>query len=462
MVMACRDKRVRRVAVVCGGLLSMAAAATAQNLRFPQPSVPGALTLAEAERLLIERNVAVAATRYQLSAAQASRLIAGYKPNPTLQLGAEQFPITSDQPSVPRFFTTDSNAGAQPTYTVQVSKTFERGQKREFRIAQAEATVEAAEFLVRDTIRQQLFQLRQAFGAAMLARENLRLAQQIDTQYQRSEQLTVVKAREGELPPVELYRIRAGRLPYQQAVIDATVTYQQAVRDILNVLNLSESDVNDQAIAATVAQVSPATPQTERPPLLVSGDFLDRPLTKSLDDLTRQSLELRPDVQLAKRNLLAAERGVDLAKAQRSRDITASVEYQRVGSDNAVGVLTGVPLFVYNNQLAGIQQAEAQRNAAEALLHQAERQAATDVAKAYAGYLAARQSTTLYSGDNLVQVQKVQDITTFSFQQGSASLFELLEIQRNTQQAFVAYNQTRANYQLSLWQLEQAVGGSIF
>ncbi|HJZ77016.1 MAG TPA: TolC family protein [Vicinamibacterales bacterium] len=460
-MMAWRRTRLGRVAVVGGWLLSAVTTATAQNLRLPPASVPGELTLAEAERLLVERNVAVAATRYQLTAAQASRLIAGYKPNPTLQLGAEQFPIASDQ-SAPRFFTTDSNAGAQPTYTVQVSKTFERGQKREFRIAQAEATVEAAEFLVRDTIRQQLFQLRQAFGAAMLARENLRLAQQIDGQYQRSEQLTVVKTEAGDLPALELYRIRAGRLPYQQAVIDATATYQQAVRDILNVLNVSEADVSSPAVAMTVAQVSPRLSQTSRPPLLVSGDFLDRTLTKSLDELTRQSLELRPDVQLAKQNLIAAERGVDLAKAQRSRDVTASVEYQRVGSDHAVGVLTGVPLFVYNNQLAGITQAEAQRNAAEALLRQAERQATTDVAKGYAAYVAARQSMALYSGENLIQVQRVQDITTFSFQQGGASLFELLEIQRNTQQAFVAYNQTRANYQLSLWQLEQAVGGSIF
>src|SRR5262245_262443 len=461
MLMACPSKRCGRVAVVSGWMLSIATIAAGQNLRLPPVSVPGELTLAEAERLLVERNVAVAATRYQLSAAQASRLIAGYKPNPTLQLGAEQFPIASDQPSVPRFFTTDSNAGAQPTYTVQISKTFERGQKRELRIAQADATVEAAEFVVRDTIRQQLFQLRQAFGAAMLARENLRLARQIDTQYQRSEQLTVVKAQEGELPALELYRIRAGRLPYQQAVIDATAAYQQAARDILNVLNMSEADVSVPAVPTIVAQVSTAAPQTGPAPLRVSGDFLDRTLTKTLHELTRQSLELRPDVQLARRNLLAAERGVDLAKAQRSRDITASVEYQRVGSDNAVGVITGVPLFVYNNQLAGIQQAEAQRNAAEALLHQAERQATTDVAKAYAAYLAARQSMTLYSGDNLVQVQKVQDITTFSFQQGNASLFELLEIQRNTQQAFIAYNQIRANYQLSVWQLEQAVGSPI-
>jgi cobalt-zinc-cadmium efflux system outer membrane protein len=173
-------------------------------------------------------------------------------------------------------------------------------------------------------------------------------------------------------------------------------------------------------------------------------------------------LDLRPDVQLARRNLLAAERGVDLAKAQRTRDIVASVEYQRVGNDQALGVITQVPLFVYNNQVAGITLAEAQRNAAAALLRQSERQAVTDVAKAYAAYLATQQSLMLYSSDNLVQVQKVQDITQFSFQQGSMGLFELLEVQRNTQQAFVAYNQARASYQLSLWQLEQAVGAPIF
>src|SRR5262249_61091069 len=96
------------------------------------------------------------------------------------------------------------------------------------------------------------------------------------------------------------------------------------------------------------------------------------------------------------------------------------------------------------------------------LPHKANRQPTTAGPRGYAAYVAARQSMALYSGENLIQVQRVQDITTFSFQQGGASLFELLEIQRNTQQAFVAYNQTRANYQLSLWQLEQAVGGSIF
>jgi outer membrane protein, heavy metal efflux system len=454
-------RRVLGVAVL--SLSFLGGLSVRARTQSPTASVPSALSLAEAERLLIERNVAIAVTRYQLTAAQAARFIAGYRPNPTLQLGAEQFPFASPLAgSVPRFFSTDSNAGAQPTYTVQLTKTFERGDKRELRIAQADATVGAAEFLIRDTIRVQLFQLRQAFGNAVLARENLKLAMQIDTQYQRSEQLTLVRTQAGDLPGLELYRIRAGRLAYQQAVIDASTAYEQASRDILNLLNAAPPDVVTiaNALAAATALQTPLAAITTG--LSILGDFIDRPVSETLDDLTRQSLELRPDVQLARRNLIAAQRGVDLAKAQRSRDVTASVEYQRVGDDHSVGVITQIPLFVYNNQQAGIAQADAQEHSAEALLHQAERQAVTDVAKAYATYLGAQQSLTLYSRENLVQVQRVQDITQLTFQQGSMSLFELLEVQRNTQQALVAYNTARANYQLSLWQLEQAVGASIF
>src|SRR6516165_10613861 len=83
-----------------------------------QQTIPARLTLAQAEDLLLQRNLTVAAARYQVEASRAARLIAGYKPNPVLTLGAEQIPFLTPLPNdVPRFFTTNSEAGAQPTYT---------------------------------------------------------------------------------------------------------------------------------------------------------------------------------------------------------------------------------------------------------------------------------------------------------------------------------------------------------
>jgi cobalt-zinc-cadmium efflux system outer membrane protein len=445
--------RVIAIACVVGGCVAMAPPTAAQSPQSAPPpaSIPSPLTLADAERLLVERSLALRNQRELVDAAQASREIAGFKPNPTLQLGAEQFPVASPLAgTVPRFWSTDSNAGAQPTYTVQFGKTIERGGKRELRVAQADENVQSAQFQVSDTLRQQLFQLRQTFAAALVARENLQLAEAIVKQYEQTEQLTTVKVQAGDLAPMEAYRVRASRLQYAQAVIDARTAYELATRDLLNLLNAAPADMAGASDTGPTGHIE------------IAGTFTSAPVARSIDDLRALALEKRADVQLARHNLLASERGVELARSQRSRDITTSLEYQRVGSDHSVGVITQLPLFLYNNQQAGITQAEAQRRATEATLRQVERQAITDVEKAYQVYVSARQALTLYDTDTIGQVQRLQDIAEFTFRSGDTSLFELLDVQRNTSQVLMAYNQSRANYQISLWQLEQAVGEPIF
>src|SRR5205807_8550646 len=127
-------------------------------------------------------------------------------------------------------------------------------------------------------------QLRQAFVTAMLARDNLKLAQLVDDQYNRTEQLTAIRTQSGDLPGVELYRVRANRLAYRQAVIDAGNAYQQATRDVLNLLNAEDA--------------APGQPPTA---VEIIGGFTDRPISRSLGELRVLTLERRPDVQLARR-----------------------------------------------------------------------------------------------------------------------------------------------------------------
>ena len=173
------------------------------------------------------------------------------------------------------------------------------------------------------------------------------------------------------------------------------------------------------------------------------------------------ALEQRPDVMAARHTLEAAERGLRLARAQRVRDVDIGYEYQRVGDDHSAGVVVQFPLFVYNNQRAGIKQAEALRSAAEASLKQIELQAVTDIEKAYQAYLTARRTLDLYNSQNLSQVEKLRSISTYSYKEGASSLMELLDAQRYYNQALMAYNQARADYQSSLWQLEQATGAPL-
>src|SRR5262245_44637855 len=178
-----------------------------------QTFIPRRLTLTQAENLLIERNLTVLAAKYQVDANRAARLIASYKLNPTVTVAAEQIPFYSPLAgSYPRFFTTNSDAGANPTYTLRVDQIVERGGKRALRTTAADEQLKASEAQMLDTMRTQLFQLRRAFTAATLARENLRLAEETERQYAQTQGLTQAKVNQGDLAGVELYRVGAGRL----------------------------------------------------------------------------------------------------------------------------------------------------------------------------------------------------------------------------------------------------------
>src|SRR5262252_914274 len=169
--------------------------------------VPRRLTLLEAENLLIERNLTVLAAKYQVDANRAARLIAGYKLNPAVTVGAEQIPFFSPVAgSYPRFFTTNADAGANPVYTFRIDKIVERGGKRELRTEVAQEQLEASEAQLLDAIRNQIFQLRRTFAAATLARENLKLAETVEQQYAQTETLTQAKVDQGDIAKVEIYR----------------------------------------------------------------------------------------------------------------------------------------------------------------------------------------------------------------------------------------------------------------
>jgi len=458
----------------------------------PSGPLPRKLTLAQAEDMLVRRNLAVLAAQYKIDSSRAARLIAGYKPNPMLTIGAEQFPFYSPlKGSFPRFFTTDSNAGAQPTYTFSVSKVWERGGKRELRVEQADAGLKSSEAQMLDAVRTQIYQLRQAFAAATLAQENLRLTETMWREYEQTERLTEAKVELGDQAGMEIYRVRAGRLQFQQAVLQARSAYEQAARDALNLLGAQAGDVAPATPPAPgVAESDSTSLSAQRPAdsLLASVDethmestarnidqeqlpeslratpielvwkFDDRPVLQTLGELRDMALNERPDVQAARYTLKAAESALRLAKAQRTRDVIFSYEYQRSGSDSAVGMTAQIPLFAYNNQRAGITQAEADAKAAEALVKQAELQAITDVEKAYQSHLTARRMLDLYNSQNLSQVEKLRQIATYSYREGASSLIELLDAQRYYNQTLTAYNQARSDYQMSLWQLEQATG----
>jgi cobalt-zinc-cadmium efflux system outer membrane protein len=404
-------------------------------------NLPASLTLEQAEELLLNRSLPLLAAKTQVDIAEAARQIAGLRANPVVQLGAEQLPFYSNVPgSVPNFYKT-TQAAAMPTYGVEVGQLFERGAKRQLRSEQADAALEAKKTQALDVLRDEVLRLRQAFTSALLAKANLKLVEETDRQYAETERLMTVRLRGGEIAEVDLDRVKAARLPFFQAVLEAKLAYSQATREVAALLGTTQRS------------------QGGKIPDL-QGDLETEFPVPALETLRTLAAAERPDLSSARAELRAAERGTRLAEAQRKRDVYGSLLMQRTGQDYAVGASVSFPLFVFNNQRAAIAQASASERLASTLVRQTTLEVESDVEKAYETALSAKQAVELFSNEAIERSRSIRSIITYSYQRGEADLLEVLDAQRSANQILTGYNLARANYLNSIWQLQYAVGRS--
>jgi len=419
----------------------------------PTVEVPRQLTLERAEEILLQNNLAIIAARYGVDIARAQRLTASVRPNPTLTLGAEQFNFNNPG----RNLTTDNPTASQRTYTWRLDQLIERGRKRQLRTEAAEFQVQAAEAQMLDTIRQQLLQLRQTFYTAVLARENVRVAVENLDLTDGTERLIKVRVNAGDAPEWDLIKFQANKVQFQRDLVSAQLDYQQAVRDVLNLLGAQAGKIIKTSAAAG-ATLMPAPLRDA--PLAVVGDLavIPPPISASLEELQQAAIEHRPDVIAAQRAVDAARHTLDLAYAHRRRDIDIAGEYQRIGSDNTVGMTISVPLFLFNTFQGQIDQGLAQLQQANVQLDQARLQALTDVDKAYQAYQSSQQVLQVYTAETLARAEESFRIARTTYRQGATSLLELQEAQRTLNQTRVAANQAQFDYRLSLYQLELATG----
>lgn len=419
------------------------------------------LTLQAATDLLIVHNLAVAAARYNVDILRAQRIAAGLRPNPSLTVSATQFTLPRNlQRPIYNVQTFPDNAAANTTYTVEVDQLIERGGKRNLRSRQADLNTQTAEAQLQDALRQQLFQLRQSFFTAVLARENLRVVKENLDHFDHTERILFTQVKEGYSAGVDLKRVELQRVQFQRDVVASGLNYQQSLRDVLNLIGSGDAPSS----ADSTRLITPTSYSS--PELAASLDVLDGnldivPTLFWIDDLRKMALDNRPDVKAAALNFEATRAGLNLAQAQRVRDVTVGGQYSHVGSDNTVGVVVGVPLKVGARANAAIAQATATKLQAEAQLRQARTQALTDVEKAFTAYQVSRDRLHLFAGGVLRTASDVLHTEEIAYREGSKSLLDYLDAQRTYNQTMLDYNQARYDFLTSLYQLEYATGTTL-
>jgi cobalt-zinc-cadmium efflux system outer membrane protein len=423
----------RRRAVIAAIVAAVPMCARAQTVQpvLGQPLTQ--LSMDEAVRLAVLRNQTLQAQRFTIDQAKADETTANLKPNINVQLGVAGF-----TPFTPSSINSDFFQNVA-SYSAGATMLFERGGKRGNRLAFAQATTDVTAKTVTDAERQLRFQTAQAFIGVLLAKSTLDLAQQNLKNFSDVVDVNRQRVTAGDLAEADFFKISLQKLQFEQDLSAAEVALVQARASLRQLVGFD-----------TVAEDFDAVGELA---------YTSHPL--DLEDLKRQALDARPDLQAAQSGVTAAQQSLTLEKSNRARDVTGSLAYTHTGPQNAFGVLGSFDLPIRDRNQGNIAKAEVTvRQATESQLA-ARYLVLTDVVNAYAGWQTAEKVVKLYESGYLDQAKQSLDISQYVFQRGAGSLLDLLDAERTYRDTQLGYRQALSNYMTSVAQLNQAVGKQV-
>ena len=140
------------------------------------------------------------------------------------------------------------------------------------------------------------------------------------------------------------------------------------------------------------------------------------------------------------------------------RSCAGDVEYKRTNGFDTFGGGFSIPLPLFNRNQGAIARAQATLAADTSALGQAELDALVEVEKAFRGYAVNLAEARRYRENLADKATRVRRITEISYQEGQASLLELLDATRTYNQIRLAQNHAEFAYRMSLVELEAATG----
>lgn len=439
----------------------------------PLPLPPGTrhLTLAEAERMLVERNLVLVAAQRGVDAARAQRLVSSSRPPPSVNVGNTfgQFAEAANGNSTrdARFLSPSNNINAGLTVLI------ERGGKRALRTRLADENIGIAEAQVMDAMRQQIFALRQAFINALGARANLEVAFNNRSSLDRTEALLRRQVQDGALPEGDLLRFQASRVVFEADVTTAAQGYAAGAAQVAVLLAADAAALNAPPPRAADRRQTADQPRIVLPQVAFDprGDFDAVPEIGISRGELADAVQSRPDVVAAARQASAAAANTAVAEAARSRDVTANAGWARsrlsqdqpassrqIDANNLFTFNLSIPIFTNQITQGNIGVARNQQLSYEAQAQAALLQARGDFATAWASFEQSRNLLRLYTGGALNRAEMAYRSTQEAYLAGGRNLIDVLDALRTLNLTRVATNNARVAYLTSLAQLELATG----
>lgn len=393
------------------------------------------LTLAEARGLLVRNNRELQATRRAVQSAGAQIVIAGARPNATFSINSTDI---SRDPGIG----SSSLSQKRIDTVLRLDQPFERGGKRALRVDAASDLEHASRDDFLDALRQQLAGLQGAYFDLKQAQEKADALAENASLFGGTLSAAEQRRKAGDLAPADVAKVE---VDYERAQNDARAAVAELARARLALAYM----IGAEADAAELRATDPWPPPERAGPASVE-----------------EAIEARPDVVAARERVAAAEKLRDLARAQRTRDVTVGAQYERFPGSlpvDSVGLGVAIPLFTGYDFAGDIEKAEVDRYAALDALARARAIAGNDLRRAAGDLNAAAERVARFDGSLLAAANRSADASEFAFQRGAISVLEVLDARRTLRAVRLEALAARNDYAraLAAWRAAQASVASL-
>jgi outer membrane protein, heavy metal efflux system len=371
-------------------LLICLALSVAQISYAQAPAAP--ITMQQAVEQALAHNPALLSAQQNLLSMKGQEVEAGLRANP-------YFGVTGTDITLP-----SNNPGNPYSYSAQVSRLFERGQKRRWRLDAARATTAQTEAQYHDQIRQTTLLVRQNYTNLVLAKAVLKLAQDNLSSFKHELQINHDRYTAGDIGKLDYERLDLQLAQFESDESSAENNLVQASDQLQTLMGVGQPSRGFD----------------------VSGDLVPPPLSTSLTDLEQKALAARPDYQAAQAAVHVADANVKLAYANGTTDPTLEGEYDRSGVDNSAGFSINIPLRIFDRNQGNKDTTKYLAQASRFGQVAAQNQVYSDVDQAWIQYTTSKVLSDRYNGHYLAEAKDVLSIAQFAYEHGGIALLDYL------------------------------------
>jgi outer membrane protein, heavy metal efflux system len=398
---------------------------------------PRASTIDELVARALADNPDLRAARAEIEAARGRLLQAGLRPNPMLDLGAQQ-----------------SVTGPDNNLNVGVTLPLDLNRRKAGRVGVAERELELKEAQVLNRARELGAEVRMKAGEVLAAQRNLRITEELLDINRQALQLIGGRVQRGAVPALEesLQRVEVNRLDASRQILQSRVE------------------------VATL-QLQVLIGRSPEAPLSVKGDLRTRLVTLAREGAFERALAARPDLRMAQAEVAMARAKIRKEEAEGRWDASVNVGYMRqdFGYDlsgltargelrpitdifHYVGGGVTITLPVRNRNQGNVAAAFAEARATEHREDLATLTVRQEVAAAFTQHEAAERALDIYTRGVLEVARQNLEVVRKTYELGRATLLEVIAEQRRYIDIEMGYTEALQQAYNAAVDIERAVG----